>query len=202
MVSAMAVYSLPDYSELDRSRARLVLEIARGSEQALAQLYDCTSSVVYGLALRLLREPSLAEDVTLEVFLQVWRTAGTYDIQRGRVLPWLVTMVRSRAIDRLRSPQVRGSGLEQPLEDTADLDDRQPSPERLSIEAGNSRAIRRALSELPTEQREAIELAYFSGFSHSEIAHRSGLPLGTVKTRIRQGMLRLRELLAPYAEGL
>jgi RNA polymerase sigma-70 factor, ECF subfamily len=202
MVSAVAAYPVPERSESERLRAALVMEIAGGSEDALAQLYDHASPVVYGLALRLLREPSSAEDVTLDVFLQVWRNAESYDVQRGPVLAWLVTMVRSRAIDRLRSRQGRAATVEQPLEESAELHDRHPNPERASIDSGKSRLINSALAELSPEQREVIELVYFSGFSHTEVASRSGLPLGTVKTRVRQGMLRLRKLLAPYAEGL
>ncbi len=179
-----------------------VAQVAAGDERALSSLYDDTSRIVYGLALRILREPSTAEDISLEVYLQVWRTAATFDPQRGTVLAWLVTLVRSRAIDHLRARKARRAEMEENIEDLVGLRDAGPSPETASAEAMRALAIRKAMSGLSPEQREAIELAYYSGLSHSEIAARKDLPLGTVKTRIRIGMLQLRKYLAPYADGL
>ena len=201
MLCAMATYPLIEGSEDERSWAALVVQVAEGNERALTRLYDSTNRIVYGLAVRILGDSSAAEDVTLEVYLQVWRIAKTYDPGRGTVSSWLVTLTRSRAIDLLRSRQARGATLEQSLEEVPAALDLRSDPERLSIEAAQTHMIQTCLEELPAEQRQAIELAYFSGLSHTEIAIRTGLPLGTVKTRIRSGMMRLRELLAPYAEA-
>jgi len=173
-----------DRTDNARAWESLVTRSARGDERALAQLYDSTNRLVYGMALRILGDVSSAEDVTTEVYLQVWRTAESYDPRRGTVSAWLVALVRTRAIACLRSRKAR------------------PRPELMSAEAGRSRASRRALGDLARDQREAIELAYFSGFSQNEIVARSGLPFGTVKTRIRLGMSHLREILGFYTEAL
>ena len=190
------------WSENERIAATLISRVAAGDERALAQLYDATSRMVYGLCLRIVKDAAAAEDITLEAYLQLWRTAASYDPIRGTVSAWLLTVVRSRAIDWLRARKARRADLEQNLDEVFDLSDDRPSPESVSIESGRTRIIRDAMLELPAEQRRAIELTYFSGLSHSEIAVQTGLPLGNVKTRIRLGMMRLRELLGPYAEGL
>lgn len=202
MVCAVAAHPLAGWSDKERSWSALMARVAEGNENALTDLYDSTSRVVYGLILRILGNASSAEEVTLDVYLQVWRTAQSYDSGRGTVSCWLVTLARSRAIDALRSRQVRSAMFEQPLEEILEPRDLRRDPEQLSIEQAQAHIVSNLLAELPVDQRQAIKLAYFSGLSHSEIAARSGLPLGTVKTRIRLGMLRLRELLAPYAEGL
>ena len=202
MVCAVATRPVVDWSEDERSWSALMVRVAEGDENALTQLYDGTNRLVYELALRILGDSSSAEDVTLEVYLQVWRTAAIYGPARGRVSSWLVTLTRSRAIDSLHSHRRRTAILEQSLEEISDPQDLHSGPERLSIEAAQTSMIHKFLAELPIDQRHAIELAYFSGLSHSEIAARTGLPLGTAKTRIRLGMVRLRQLLAPYAEGL
>jgi RNA polymerase sigma-70 factor (ECF subfamily) len=180
--------------------AGLVRQIALKSEDALAKLYDRTSSVVYALALRILRERSLAEDTTQEVYLQVWRMADAFDPARGTVLTWLVTLTRSRSFDRLRSTKARRS--REVSSDTLDtFSDSRPSPEQVSSESERAGVVHNLLSRLPLDQRAAIEQAYFSGLSHSEIASRTGLPLGTIKTRIRYGMKQLREQLMFHMES-
>jgi RNA polymerase sigma-70 factor (ECF subfamily) len=203
-VQKVAVATLPavDWSDNERESQALVARLADGDGHALARLYDRTNRIVYGLALRILGDSSSAEDVTMEVYLQVWRTAESYDPQRGTVSSWLVTLVRSRAIDCLRSRKARRAELEENVDQVANLRDSRPSPELVSVEDGRSHIIRKAMAQLSPDQREAIELAYFSGLSHTEVAVKTGLPLGTVKTRIRLGMLHLRKLLEPYAEGL
>jgi RNA polymerase sigma-70 factor (ECF subfamily) len=139
----------------------------------------------------------------MEVYLQVWRTAGSYDPQRGIVISWLATLVRSRAIDCLRRRKARRAELEENVDEVANnLRDFRPGPEQASVEGGLARLVQKAMAQLSPDQREAIELAYFSGLTHAEAAVQTGLPLGTVKTRIRLGMLNLRKLLEPYAEGL
>jgi RNA polymerase sigma-70 factor (ECF subfamily) len=199
---AVALHSTIGLPENERSWAELISQLARGDENALAQLYDSTNRMVYGLALRILGDPSSAEDVAMEVYLQVWRTAGSFVPERGTVSSWLVTMVRSRAIDCLRARKARRKDLEQDVDDVHDLRHPGPSPELAVVETGRSHIVQKAMRELPSEQRQAIELAYFSGLSHSEVALQTGLPLGTVKTRIRSGMMRPRELLEPLAGGL
>ena len=171
-----------------------VRRTAQGEEEALAILYDETNRLVYGLALRILGEPADAEEVTLDVYTQVWRNARGFDPQRGNVTAWLVMLTRSRAIDRLRSGAGRKE-REEPLEWLPDLPASAESPEQASVSSQQRRWVRAALAELSPEQREAIELAFFGGLSHGELAARLGQPLGTVKTRIRSGMMKLREVL-------
>lgn len=191
----MALNPAFGWAQEGRSLAALVSRVAQGDEDCLAQLYDCTNRIVYGLALRILGDPTSAEDITLEVYMQVWRTAESYDAGRGTVEAWLVTLARSRAIDWLRSRRARSQEVEHPLEDVSVLQDSRPSPELVSIESGRARVVQGALAALSADQRQIIELAFFAGMSHNEIARQTDLPLGTVKTRIRLGMLRLREFL-------
>ena len=174
--------------------ASLMQVIAAGDQQALGDLYDITSPRVYGLAVRILGEVAAAEDVVIEVYAQVWSQAGAYDARRGSVLAWLLTRTRSRAIDLLRSRN-RATERTAPLEQAGELPAETPDPEETSLAAERRRLIQQALEGLQPEQRQVIELAYFSGLSHTEIAARLDQPLGTVKTRVRTGMLRLRESL-------
>jgi RNA polymerase sigma-70 factor, ECF subfamily len=182
--------------------AALIREAAAGDQQALASLYDATSRAVYGLLLRILGDASAAEEVLLDVYAQVWRQADAYSAERGTPLAWLTTIARSRAIDRLR----RGR-LEQQRTGPLDLTTAQIAAAGASVEEEveareKGAIVRAALDALVPEQREVIELAYYGGMSHSEIAAARGLPLGTVKTRTRLGMMRLREMLRPVYEGV
>lgn len=179
--------------------AALIRQMAEGDQSALAALYDGTSRLIYGLALRILGDPAMAEEVTIEVYMQAWRQAVSYDPGRGTPLAWLLTLARSRAIDRLRS-RAEARRREILLEAAMVIPASTVDPEEASEAAERRRLVQTALTTLTPEQREVIELAYFSGLSHSEIAARFGQPLGTVKTRIRLGMMRLRELLAPLGE--
>jgi RNA polymerase sigma-70 factor, ECF subfamily len=171
-----------------------------GEQEALASLYDESCSLVYSLALRILGNPADAEEVTLDVYSQVWRDARKFDRQRGTAGAWLATLSRSRAIDRVRSGTTRRTREEQ-FRPLTDFPDPAARPDEAGALEQQRRLIQAALDALAPEQREAIELAYFSGFSHSELAARLGQPLGTVKTRIRLGMMKLRELLQPIAFG-
>ena len=174
-----------------------VSQVAQGDESALARLYDASSRLVYGLALRILGEAGAAEEVTLDVYLQVWRQADRFDAARGRASTWLMTMARSRAIDKLRARPQELSESET-LEVVADTRSEVPGPEQSAALAQQQDQVRKALETLNDEQRQAIELAFFNGLSQSEIALKLNEPLGTIKTRIRNGMLKLRELLHPY----
>ena len=177
--------------------AREVERAAAGDPDALARLYDGTVSLVYGLALRIVRDAGAAEEITEDVYMQVWRQAARYDPERGSVVRWLLTVTRSRAIDRLRAGALQREHLA-PLDAAGDVLDTEPGPEHAATEGERRSLVRAALARLSADQREAIELAYFRGLSHSEIATRLGAPLGTVKTRIRLGMDRLRTSLGEH----
>ena len=183
----------PEQDELD---AELVRAAARGDERAYASLYDRYSPILFGLLLRILHSRAEAEDVLQEVFLQVWQQARSFDQSRGRAFTWLVTLARSRAIDRLRSVESRERAARRSAEEGA--------PERAAAEEGADAAAERAeqaavvqeaLAQLPEEQRRTLLLAYLDGMSQSEIAAKTGQPLGTVKTRTRAGLKKLGELL-------
>jgi len=187
-------------SARDQDLASLIRKVADGDQSALSALLDSTSRLVFGLALRILGDRSTAEEVMLDVYTQVWRQAGSYDRKRGAPLAWILTIARSRAIDRLRSSRHDQLNSE-PVEMLSDLSENAPNPEETSVLSERKKMVRSALTTLAAEQREVIELAYFSGLSHSEIALKLGQPLGTVKTRVRLGMMKLRESLMPLLEG-
>ncbi|MGH6802203.1 MAG: sigma-70 family RNA polymerase sigma factor [Methyloceanibacter sp.] len=177
----------------------LIRQIAQEDQAALDALYYATSHFVHGLALRIVGNTATAEEVTIDVYTQVWRQAAVYDPRRGRPSAWLLMLTRSRAIDRLRA-EAQERRQEDPLEVAAAVPAASPNPEEASVIAERRQLVRAALAALGPEQREAIELAYFSGLSHGEIAARLGQPLGTVKTRIWLGMMKLREPLRPLME--
>jgi RNA polymerase sigma-70 factor (ECF subfamily) len=169
----------------------LLVCVAAGDEHALAALYDRVSAAAYGLALRITGDTAAAEDVVQESLLRVWRGADRYEPARGAARAWLLRLVRNAAIDHVRARGARDraeGGVATDAEEIAAPE--RPDEALLRVERG--RRVRAALDELPPEQRRAIETAYFEGLSHSEIAARDGTPLGTVKTRIRDGVLRLR----------
>ena len=170
--------------------------IQAGNSEALAKLYDETSSFLYGLALRVLNDPSDAEEIVLDVYQQVWRSTHRFDAGRGTVWGWLTLITRSRAIDRVRSMGSRRA-RELPMEDGFETRSTLPAPEVESIFAEERKLVRSALGMLAPEQREAIELAFFRGLTHVEVAEAMGAPLGTIKTRIRIGMRKMRDVLAP-----
>jgi RNA polymerase sigma-70 factor, ECF subfamily len=174
--------------------AALVMRAVKGDQMALGALYDETSALVYGLALRILRDRQAAEDVTIDVYAEVYRQRARYDANRGTPSAWLLTLTRSRAIDRLRQG-AQGREREEPREAAARLPSLTPRPEAHGATAELRRLGQQALALLTPEQRQVIELAYYSGLSPNEIAATLRQPLGTVKTHIRTGMIRLHEYL-------
>ncbi|HEY1011237.1 MAG TPA: sigma-70 family RNA polymerase sigma factor [Herpetosiphonaceae bacterium] len=175
----------------------LIQRIARGDEQALSLLYDRYAANIMGLALKMTQQREIAEELVQETFVRVWQRAKTFDQTRGNVAPWLFGIARNLSIDELRRRRVRPQPVYDDPENPwlAELPD-----ETVSVEGDvwlrEQRAlIRSALRELSNDQREALELAYFSGLTQREIAERLGNPLGTIKTRMRLGLLKLREIL-------
>ncbi len=173
--------------------AALVRRIAAGDAEALAELYDLTKALVFGLARQILRDEGAAEEATLDAYSQIWREAARWNPERGAVLPWIMNLARCRTIDRLRQMGGASRRLEQPLELAAASAAPDGSPADLSFVGERRRLVARALADLPADQREAIHCAFFLGMSHSEVASHLSQPLGTVKTRIRTGLSRLRE---------
>lgn len=188
--------NLSNQSPFDLSDEFKLVERLRARDQAaLDTLYERYSSIVYAIALRIIGQPADAEDVVVDSFWQVWQQAENYDVSRGQLRSWIVTIARSRALDRLRmlrrSPladaeEVNVAGREMMADD---------NPEQAAWLSQKSALVRAAMASLPREQRQALELAYYQGFSQSEVAERLGEPLGTIKTRIRLGMMKLREQL-------
>lgn len=186
-------------STRDHDWAALIRKVAEGDQSALTALYDSTSRPVFGLILRVVTDRSIAEEVLLDVYTQVWRQASTYDAKRGAPLAWLMTIARTRGIDRLRSGKHEQQHKES-LEALGEVTASTAGPEVDTVNSERRELVCSAIETLSAEQREVIELAYYSGLSHSEIALKLGQPLGTVKTRMRLGMMKLRDLLRPILE--
>ena len=185
-------------SEREKRWRSYVAEIATGNAQSLASLYDETSKVLYALALRIVGNAADADEVLLEVFEQTWRSAHTFDPSRSGVWHWLTLMTRSRAVDRLRaSATKRKREHPVPVEDWV-VSSHDSSQDEKSVFRQQQLLIREALRSLPRHQREALELAYFSELTHVEIAATLKVPLGTIKTRIRSGMDKLRTALSQH----
>jgi RNA polymerase sigma-70 factor (ECF subfamily) len=182
--------------------AALVARMRAGDEQALGELYDRWEDAVRVCALSIVDEAAEAEDVVEDVFWQAWRQSGRFDAERGSVSAWLLTIARSRALDRARARRRsrETSGLEELELSGVEASVAQNDPLVDAERGERSRMVRRALHDLPAEQRESLELAYFEGLSQTEIAARTGNPLGTVKTRMRLAMQKLRESLATLGE--
>ena len=175
----------------------LVALVARSDEVALGELYDRFGRVAYGLARRILRDDALAEDAVQEGFLAVWRSAGRFMPERSKASTWLLTLVHRRAVDLVRREERRrAEALDERAAATT------PGTDQVVWLTLERERVQRALKALPDQQREALELAYYGGFTQSELAERLGQPLGTIKSRMFTGLGRLRELLTePEAEG-
>lgn len=179
----------------DQAWSELIGRMSEGDQSALAEFYDQSSRLVFGMVMRVVNDHAAAEEITLDAFHQVWRQARNFDSERGKPSSWLITIARNKAIDRLRS--TKWSRQEQTsLEDVTSLLAAEGTPEKTAFISEQKKLVRSALAQIKPEQRQLIEIAFFSGLTHQEIANQLNLPLGTIKTRIRAGMMRLRELLS------
>jgi len=184
VTAAAAVTSGPDLPDLLRRSAR-------GDEAAFAELYDATSSRVYGLVRRVVRDPHQAEEVAQEAFLEVWRMSARYDAERGSAHAWILTIAHRRAVDRVRSAEAANRRDQSYQRRNYEVEhDVTAETVHASLDA---RRVRAALASLTLVQREAVSLAYLGGYTHTEVAGLLDLPLGTAKTRIRDGLIRLRD---------
>jgi RNA polymerase sigma-70 factor (ECF subfamily) len=179
---------------------QLIVKVAQGDRSAFSALYDRFSTPLYSLALKMLADEAEAQDLLQEVFLSVWNKASTFHADRGSAFSWVVTQLRNRAIDRIRSRRRRGELLE------ANAPDLEPTGSRTDSSAENcesserAREVRSALGQLSDEQRQVLRMAYFEGMTQAEIAQRLEEPLGTIKARVHRGMARLRTLLRALHE--
>jgi RNA polymerase sigma-70 factor, ECF subfamily len=183
---------------ISEEQAQLVRRIAAGDLRAMSDFYDQTATPLFSVALRILGDSSEAEEVVQDAFVQVWEKAGRFDPLLGGAFHWALSINRHRAIDRLRSRQRRARLAEELQESGAAEPAPAVTPDLGALDAEESAEVRAALSSLPADQRQAIEMAFFAGLTHPEIAEALGEPLGTVKARIRRGLLKLRESLQTY----
>ncbi len=194
-IAATAISLRPELAHADD--VALLKAIAAKDEAALGRIYDRYRVILFSVLVRILNDRAEAEDVLQEVFLQVWRRAADFDEVRGRPFTWLVTLTRSRGIDRLRTlasrERVAQAGAKEAAEEFSDA-----ATDAVRSEERN--VVNNALAQLPEEQKHPLMLAYFDGLTQSEIARQLGAPLGTVKTRMRSGMIKLRELLSAKGE--
>ena len=182
----------PKYGDDVSSDATLVVQLLHRDVSAFEQLYDRHSRIVYALVLRILQQASTAEEVVQDVFLQLWRNAGQYQSDRGPFVPWLLTLARNRALDHLRLKSERQRRREDQADELPAIA-KTPEYEKALDEKRRAERVRSLIGTLSAPQKKAIEMAYFEGLSHSEIANALQEPLGTVKSWIRNGLLRLKE---------
>ena len=178
------VASTPDLGEL-------LKRSGRGDEAAFARLYDATAARAFGLAVRVVRDPAQAEEVTQEAFLEIWRTASRFDPDRGSAVSWVLTLVHRKSVDRVRSAEA--STRRDTTYHQSNVTVEHDSTSEAAQASMEARRVRQALGSLTEVQREALELAYFKGYTHTEVATMLDLPVGTAKTRIRDGLIRLRD---------
>jgi RNA polymerase sigma factor (sigma-70 family) len=179
----------PEAEAFEYSCRQLVARLAAAEPAALAELYDMTAGRVYALALRITAQRTAAEEVVSDVYLQVWRQAGRYNPARGRVLVWLLTICRSRALDALRRRILDHKILEEPRTEIADGEE----PLDILLNTERRHAVHSALSILSVEQRQLLALAFYRGLTHSQLAAHTGMPLGTVKSLLRRAMQTLKQ---------
>lgn len=181
----------PSGGDAASALASLMQRSSRGDEGAFAELYDATSARAYGLALRVVRNPAHAEEVVQEAFLDAWRTSSRFDPARGTAIGWLLTIVHRKAVDRVRSAEAATA------RDTTYHRESRPSEHDSTSESAHAsieaQRVRTAVSGLTEVQREAVELAFFGGYTHTQVATMLDVPVGTAKTRIRDGLIRLRD---------
>ena len=181
----------PEGTSPSETHADLLRAASLGDEPAFARLYDAVSSRLFGLVVRVVRDPAQSEEVTQEAFLEIWKTASRFDENRGSALGWMMTIAHRKAVDRVRSAEAASRRDNTYHDATAEVEfDSTAEAAHASLDAER---VRRALDSLTAAQRGALELAYFGGYTHSEVAAMLGLPLGTAKTRIRDGLIRLRD---------
>ena len=178
---------------------QLIVQVKEGDKTAFKEIYSRFSQVTYNLALRILRDKEDAEEVVQEIFLQVWNKAYTYDPDRGAVSTWVMNIARSRSIDKLRTLGYRDKNIEI---DEEKVNSNEDLSRTIEDREESKNVIRHALDELPENQRLAIELVYFEGLTHIETAERLDEPVGTIKTRIRLGVMKLKDKIMPYIEDL
>jgi RNA polymerase sigma-70 factor (ECF subfamily) len=189
VVACVRIFGV-DYSNVDDFA--LIALIVRHDETALSTLYDRYSRLVFSLAMRIVGERTLAEEITADAFVSVWRAAASFAEERGRVGPWLMSITRHRAIDELRRLSVRPEGSAVDLNEAVNAAQSDSVDDLVGVKRQRE-LVRTALATLPPPQREALELAYFGGLTQQEIADKTGQPLGTIKTRMRLGMQKLRD---------
>jgi RNA polymerase sigma-70 factor (ECF subfamily) len=193
--TSAAALVVPPFGDRDASRDReLLVRVAQGEVAAFRTLYDQHAPRAMAIAMRILRSAEQAEDVVQETFLELWRRSAQFDVDRGSVVGWVVTIARSRAVDRLRASGTAGRALEQGAMEVL-VPAVSPSPAAQAERRNDDARVAVALSALPAEQRETILLAYFEGLSQSEIAFKTGNPLGTVKMRVKLAFTKLATLL-------
>jgi RNA polymerase sigma-70 factor (ECF subfamily) len=188
---------MQDQQAVEEAQAQLLRRIAAQDRQALGEFYDQTAASFFSTAFRILGDMHEAEEVVQDVFVQIWNRASTFDGALGTPFHWGLGIARNRSIDRLRSRQRRSRILEEMVEQTATEPD-PPPDNQFTLNEEEVTQVRQALKDLPLDQRQAIEMAFFGGMTHAEIATHLSEPLGTIKARIRRGMLKLREILQAY----
>jgi RNA polymerase sigma factor, sigma-70 family len=191
--SAAAVHLIRQVANQDPAAVHLIRQVANQDRDAFSQLYDRCSSLVFSLAMRMLKVRSDAEDLLQEVFVQVWRQASNYSAERGSPEAWIINIARSRAIDKIRS--IRRMEKSFVLTDDPARAESSDNVESSAAESETRLTMNAALANLPETQRKVLELAYFDGLTQTEIANQLAEPLGTVKTRMRSGIQRLRDIL-------
>lgn len=192
--NSLGAFSRMDSKTSTSIDADLLALVGKGDRRAFGRLYDLSAPLLFTLLVRILNDREEAEDLLQEIYAEVWRKSARYDEQRGSPMAWLVTLTRSRAIDRLRARASRGHGLTDSLEEApiVEMQGHDPTPFDQHADAEIRTLVMKALVDLPSAQRQALELAYYEGLSHSEIAVRLKEPVGTIKTRIKLGMSKLK----------